>query len=693
MQKSIDMKRLTLGVCYYPEHWPEELWADDLARMKEAGLTVIRIAEFAWNKFEPREGTYTFEFFDRFMKLVETTDMKVIFCTPTATPPAWLTEKYPEVLNATMDGTLYRHGMRRHYNYNSPVYQEFTCKIVERMARHYASHPSIIGWQIDNEINCGTDVFYSEADHAAFRLWVEKKYGSLDSLNAAWGTEFWNQTYTDWQEIHLPRFTGERKSPNPHMALDEKRFFSDSAIAYCKLQYDILKGCIDPDKFVTTNGLFGHLDYNSLSNQAIDFLTYDSYPTFGFESLGGINNRGFDDQASADSKYNLNDRKWGWFLSTARAFSPNFGVMEQQSGAGGWVNRMKASTPKPGQIRLWTLQSIAHGADFVSYFRWRTATFGTEIYWHGILDYSNRSNRKLQEIADLSREIQAIGSLTGSKVKAKLAIIRDYDNQWDGEYDIWHGPLRAQSEVGWFVAAELTHTPFDIVYMNAETTSDQLSHYDLVVYPHATILTESVANRLKDYVRQGGSLVMGARSGYKDEYGRCYMKDMPGYAADLFGIRIEDFTHLNYKNAQEKALWGDDTLNAVLFNDILIPTAATTEVLATYQGNYYTGEPALTVNSYGAGKAYYFGAAFDPETAMTILGKLGQADPYADLLGLPDSCELCVREQDGKKHFFVLGFGDVPVNLQVKKPMTDLLSGKTLQGVVELPAYGVLVLA
>lgn len=229
MKKNLKTNKITLGTCYYPEHWPERLWKEDLKRMIDIGIEVIRIAEFAWSRFEPTEGNYTFEFFDRFLKAAEETGMKVIFCTPTATPPAWLTEKYPEVLNRTIDGVLFRHGGRRHYNYNSPIYRKFTEIIVEKIAQHYAPHPNIIGWQIDNEINCELNEFYSESDDMAFREFVREKYGTLETLNEAWGTAFWNQEYTDWSQVHVPQPVANR-SMNPHRLLDYIRFVSASAV-------------------------------------------------------------------------------------------------------------------------------------------------------------------------------------------------------------------------------------------------------------------------------------------------------------------------------------------------------------------------------------------------------------------------------------------------------------------------------
>ena len=549
MREILNGKEIMMGTCYYPEHWKRELWAEDLDRMLEAGIKVIRIAEFAWNLFEPREGEYDFTFFDDFLALAQEKGMKVIFCTPTATPPAWLATKYPEILNTDQDGNKYQHGARRHYNYNSPIFREATRKLVERMAEHYASHPSIIGWLIDNELNCENDQFYSESDTKAFRQFLQQKYGTLDALNEAWGTMFWNQIYTDWEEVDVPRRTNTR-SVNPHRVLDYHRFISDSVCTYAGLQADILRKYLKEGDFITTNGIFGNIDYQRLGKESLDFITYDSYPNFAYC---------LDDYVKDEP---MKDRWWSKNLTEVRAISSIFGIMEQQSGANGWNDRMEAPTPKPGQMTLWTVQSIAHGADYISYFRWRTCTFGTEIYWHGILDYSGRENRRLRELKAIGEKLEKLKDVAGAQYQAKVGILKDYDNEWDARLDHWHSRVDRVSQDSLFVALQQAHAPFDYIYMKEDMTIDALCQYEVLFYPHAVILTKERMALLEEYVRRGGKLVMGCRTGYKDIHGKCVMDYLPGLAAALTGTDIPEYSFVSPEDGKVMIDWDGEQAEA-----------------------------------------------------------------------------------------------------------------------------------
>ena len=669
--------RLVLGTCYYPEHWPQSIWKEDQERMLEAGIEVIRIAEFAWNKTEPREGVFTYDFFDGFLDLCEEMGMKVIFGTPTATPPAWLTTRYPEVLNCDMDGHPFMHGGRRHYNYNSPVYREFSARITEKLGEHYASRKCIIGWQLDNEFNCESEEFYSESDNAAFRVFLQRKYGTLDALNEAWGTEFWNQTYTDWNEVRVPG-KNANQSMNPHRLLDYIRFISDSVCSFAKMQSEILRKYLKPGDFITHNGLFPNLDYHTLTGESLDFISYDCYPNF--TNLLTVDRSDPND---------LRDRLWSSGLSEVRAISPVFGVMEQQSGANGWSSRMESPTPRPGQMTLWTMQSIAHGADFVSYFRWRTSIMGTEIYWHGILDYSGRENRRIRELREVHKKLQHLHPVAGSVYKAEVAVLKDYDNVWDAQVDAWHRRVESASQKAIFAAAQRSHTPLDFVYLDHADLA-QLSRYKVLFYPHATILTPERIRLLTEYVRQGGKLVFGCRTGYKTLSGRCVMDKLPGLAAELTGADIPEYTFIDPESGRVTIDWNGTELEAFVFADQLEALEGA-ECEAVYTSEYYAGSGALVSHRVGEGTAYYYGTAFNEQSAAVFMEKLGVLSPWKDLIELPECCELAVRGKGEEQYAFILNYGKEPVEICFKAAVTDLETGLPVCGIHTLAAYGTMV--
>ena len=680
----------TMGVCYYPEHWDESLWESDLDRMKEAGISLVRIAEFSWNITEPEEGKFSFSFFDRFLALCEQKDMKVVFGTPSATPPAWLTCKYPEVLNCTEDGIPLRHGGRRHYNYNSPIYRQKVSRIVEELAKHYGPSPAICGWQIDNELNCETNSFYSEADKAAFRVFLREKYGTLDALNKAWGTAFWSQDYTDWSQISVPGRVLNRAF-NPHQYLDYIRFISESAISFCRMQAEILRKYVKPGDFITTNGRFARIDNHRMERECLDVFMFDSYPNFAY----GLDRADYFRRTPDPLAGDLNDRHWASYLAETRSICPHFGVMEQQAGAGGWATHMEAPMPKPGQLKLWALQSLLHGADMVSFFRWRTCTFGTEIYWHGILDYDNRDNRRLEEVRDFGRTMRKLAPLCGADFAAQVAIVKDYDNVWDEEADAWHRHIARTSEEAIFRQTQLSHVPCDYLYLTESTLPEDLNRYPVLIYPHPAILTAERAALLKNYVRQGGTLVVGCRAGFKQENGRCVMLPQPGLLQELTGTDVREYSFATPTDETETADWGGRRIPLPLFREVMETVGAEDEnlrVLAKYTDQWYAGKAALVEKKTGKGRTLHLGGVFCRESLRMLFDYLGLAEPQKEFMDLPESVEYVERRKDGRTWRVLLNYLPTPQTVVLKKKMRDLCTDEELTGTAEVGPYGVRVL-
>ena len=671
-------KEYVMGTCYYPEHWDKNLWESDLDRMLESGITVIRIAEFAWNKIEPTEGEFDYSFFDEFLSLCEAKGMRVIMGTPTATPPAWLTTKYPEVLNADENGVLYKHGGRRHYNYNSETYRNLCKRIVTCMVEHYGKNKAVVGWQIDNEFNCETSEFHSEADSKAFRVFLKNKYETLDVLNDAWGTVFWNQTYTDWNEIFVPG-----KVPachNPHQMLDYYRFISDSTLSFCKMQADILRQYIKPGDFVTTNGLFWNMDNHKMARECLDIYMYDSYPSFAF----GL------EKADWVPK-GLKDRHWSRNLTETRSVCPHFGIMEQQSGANGSVGGMEGPAPRPGQLTLWAMQSVAHGADYISFFRWRTATIGSEIYWHGILDYDNRDNRKLAEVRDFYTKLKKIDEVCGADFDTSFGYLKDYDNEWETATDVWHRKVNDASSSSVFTFSQKNHMPFDYIYMEEDLTAEDLKKYPVLLYPHPVITNEKRVKILTDYVSQGGTLVLGCRSGYKDMNGHCVMTPQPGLFSQLTGSDVKDFTFVHEVDEGMSADFNGQRIDMPLFNDILSAQKDDSDVkiLATYNDGYYSGMPALLENSFGKGRVFHLGSVFTESNLKALFKYIGVRSIVNDIADVPEEVEVVVRSVGEQKYLFLLNYSFDAQSVVLTQESTDMFTGKDTYGFIKLSPFDV----
>jgi beta-galactosidase len=650
--------------------WSSILRPIDAQLMAEAGFNVVRLAEFAWSKMEPTDGHYDFEWLDRAIAILSSHNIQVVLGTPTASAPPWLMAKASELYLMREDGRRATYGNRREYCPNHPLYHDYTRRIVTHMADHYANNPAVIGWQIDNEFG---DRCYCPICITAFQNWLRKRYGSIEHLNQSWGTMFWSHVYNEWSEIPAPLTTGG--SPNPGLALDFYRFVSDTYVAYQQMQVDIVRATC-PKHFITHNFMgfkYKNLNYFDLA-QNLDLVSWDNYPRMQWTMDDGVDHSQM--SLAHDTMRGLKHK--------------NFWLMEQQAGPGGW--EIVSVAPRPGELRLWAYQGIAHGADGMVFFRWRTARFGTEEYWHGLLDHCARPSRRYDEIKRMGAEIKQVGDkLAGTTVKPQVAMILSYDSRFAfqiqtnnpqfGYPEHFHQFYRALSQ---------RQIPIEIV-----APTDDLSGYKLVVAPALQVITEQVAENLTNYVKGGGILVVTPRTGVKDETNAAVNMPLPGLLAELCGVEVEEHDSLapGMRNELELKLPGLVLAVPVavgVWCDILHPTSAT--VVARYCNDYYAGKPAITLNRFGQGQVLYIGTFGDVWFYELIAYQLISWAGLRPLLDAPQGIEVTERWQGSQRLLFILNHTDRRQIIPLNGRYQDILNDRVLEGKISLAAFDVLIL-
>lgn len=664
---------MIFGACYYPEHWPEERWETDARMMREAGFNMVRVAEFAWSKFERREGEYDFSWLDRSLELLSKHGIQVTLGTPSATPPKWLMDKHPDIYMKDYDGRVKGFGNRRHYCYNNETYHAYVANIVERMAVHFADNPAVAAWQIDNEYGCNdTTRCYCDNCRRAFQAWLKEKYnGNIDALNEAWGTVFWSQIYNDFSEVIVPAYT-VFPLHNPGLVLDFRRFASDSVRRFQKLQADLLRR-IAPQHAITHNfmGAFNEIDYYDLAED-LDFISWDNYPNLHFAKEAN--------PAFAALQHDM----------TRSAKGQNFWVMEHQSGQPG--GNIMFETPKPGELSRWTYQSVAHGADGILYFRWRGCLFGAEQYWHGILNHDGKPGRKYEEVRRVGEELKRLApALEGSTAKARVAMVRSYDVEWVFEIQPQIMDYRFMPHfTSYYEALYDRHVAVDIISPDAD-----FSGYELIVLPNFIMADQSYADKLEAFVSGGGVVVMDFRAGAKDWHNRMEPLTLPGKFSRLLGIEVRDYGVIGKGATMPIQLVNDDKPYAAeMWYDVV--TEAGAEALARYADDYFAGSAAVTRNAYGQGSAYYIGAKVDGELLRLVMDR-ALADSGIDLdsgVAALEKVEVAKRAgADGRTFTFVINHQAKDSAVTLRNSFTDMLTGRTLQpGEHRLEGNGVMIL-
>lgn len=586
----------TFGVDYYPEHWPRERLDRDVTLMKEIGIEIVRMGEFSWSKFEPGEGRFEFQWLDHVIERLGENGIYTIVGTPTAAPPAWMIEKYPETLPVDSTGKRMGFGGRHHDCQSNTVYRSYVRKLVTAMAEHYDKNQYVVGWQIDNELgNSHEELCMCDSCRKFFQVWLENKYGKIESLNQAWGTAFWSQTYDCFEQIPAPKTTPNMH--NPSLLLDWKRFCSDLVIDFAQEQVRILrKQC--PHQFITHNcmGMHTKSNYFKLAEK-LDFVSNDQYPT-GYYLEG--------EEPPAKLAANLN------FIKGLK--QKNFWMMELQAGATG--GPLVGRTPKPGQMKLWTMQSVAHGADTVVYFRWRTCPFGAETYWHGILPHNGIPGRRYGELKDTIKYMKEImHEIRGITTYSEAAILFDYEQLWAFQIQPLNPELSYEKQIMKYYEM-LWDRKVSADFVKFE---DDWERYKFVAAPLVLLMDPSRAKRMEKFVRKGGTLLLTMRSGVKDEGNVCFTEgNLPFMLEELTGLTVTDYDCL-IDGEKAGVCWKDNSRSlGSKWVDIAETKGAT--VLAEFSDGWYRGAPAVTCNRNGDGRVYY--VATEPEAALQ--GKLAE---------------------------------------------------------------------
>lgn len=642
---------MKFGICYYPEHWPQTRWPQDARMMRELGLEIVRIAEFAWTKLEPTPGQYDWSWLDEAIGVLAAAGLDIVLGTPTVTPPAWLTRAHPEILRVDANGRARDHGTRRHTCPNSPTYRQFSRQIVRAMGERYGRDPRITGWQIDNEFGGGgTARCYCENCAAAFRDWLQARYGTLAALNNAWGTIFWSQTYTDWAQIRPPSDHIDKK--NPSHVLDYYRFASDSFVSYQQEQVDILRG-LAHGRFITTNfmGLYRDLDQFDMA-ETLDFATWDNYPTGNPERWRPLLYPPGADAKTNDPlyAYDVGDPMvTGLAHALTRGLkNAPFWIMEQQCGHINWAQFNPGI--RPGTPRLWTWHAIAEGADTIVYFRWRATLFAQEQYHSGLLRHDATPDVGYHDHLTFQADRDLLDDIARQPITAPVGILFDFA-------DLWALQLQPhRQDFGYLRLLYVYYTTLQRlgIPVNLVPKTADFAPYPLLIVPTAHLADAQLASKLNDYTQNGGTLLLGVRSGFKTTSNLVTDEPLPGALRELVGATVTGWQAL-----PPDVGWELETAVPHLHGPagywLETLKAQTASVLATYKPG---GAAALTEHKVGNGRVLYLGFYPTNEQARALLlhlaGQLG-------LSWLPDLPEGLVAAQRGP-YTILLNFTEQPIS-------------------------------
>lgn len=650
MKYSSKVQKIVYGGDYNPEQWPEEIWAEDMRLLKGAGVDIVTLNVFSWAAIQPSEEEYDFSRLDKIMDMVRENGLKVCMATSTGAHPAWMAKRHPDILRTEFNGMKRKFGGRHNSCPNSPVYRKYSVELARRLAERYQGYDNIIAWHISNEYG---GECYCENCEKAFRLWLKKKYKTIEELNRVWNTAFWGHTFYDWEEIVLPNALSEHFEEDRSMfqgiTLDYKRFNSDSILDCYRLEYEAVKE-ITPDIPVTTNlmGFYQVLDYQKWGKY-MDVISWDNYPTCDSTP------------AQIAMAHDLMRGVGG---------GKPFLLMEQTPGVSNWHSY--CALKRPGVMRLWSYQAVAHGADSVMFFQMRRSIGACEKYHSAVIDHvGNEKTRVYKEVAALGKELEQLGDATlGAVTDAKVAIYFDWDNWW--ALNCTAGPstdLNYREEVFCFYQA-LYEMNVPIDFVGAE---DELDRYQILIAPVLYMTKPGYDEKIRKFVTDGGTFVTTFFSGIVDEHDLVITGGYPGRLRDILGIWAEEIDALP-KEKENTFIYKGQTYPARLLCDLIHPEAS--ESLGEYQSDFYAGMPAVTENHFGKGRAYYVATHSNEAFYLDFLGELCGQCSVAPLHERQEGLEVTVRENERGKYLFFLNHNDHTVQTVLKADFLELLENK-----------------
>lgn len=660
-------KDLTLtGAYYYPEHWDESQWERDLKQMHELGFEFTHFAEFAWAQLEPQEGVYDFSWLDRAVALAAKYDLKVVMCTSTATPPVWLSRKYPEILLKSEDGTVQDHGARQHASFASPVYRKLAYRMIEELARHYGNDSRIIGWQLDNEPAVQFD--YNQAAEEAFREFLKEKYHyNIQELNAAWGTAFWSEVYSRFEEITLPKTA--QMFMNHHQILDYRRFAAKQTNDFLNEQCRLIKKYAK-NQWVTTNYIPDYDKGHIGGSKDLDFVSYTRYMVYGDNE--GIGRRG----------YRVgNPLRIAMANDFFRPVNGTYGVMELQPGQVNWgsINPQ----PLPGAVRLWLWSVFAGGSDFICTYRYRQPLYGTEQYHYGIVGTDGVTvtpggreyEQFMKEIRSLRKDYRPKEDKPETYLKRKTAILWNPENYWSIDRQKQNATWNTFAHVDKYYRTLKSYAaPVDFI-----SEEKDFSQYPVMIVPAYQLADKELVARWKKYVEEGGNLVLTCRTAQKDRFGRLPETPFGSMIDELTGNHMEFYDLLLPQDPGQVKMDGKVyTWNT--WGEILQP-GTSNEVWATYTNEFYEGKPAVTFRKLGKGSVTYIGVdSSDGALERQVLDKL-YSRLQIEVMNLPYGVTMEYRNGLG----IVLNYSDQPYQFALPQ------GAKVLIGTPNIATAGVLV--